>query len=362
MAFSLFILSCGGEMKFADYSAYRWPSPPEKTRIKLENVIFSDLDFRKPTLSEKIFGREASFNFLKPHGVAADKRGNIYVSDSGRNTVDIINVEAGTLGTLASPSGYALPLGLAYNDEMDWLAIADADRKTVVVMDAEKRELVLIVGQKGGLDRPVAAAIDAVRQRIYVADVGVHKIRVFDFSGNFLFAIGEKGTGPGKLYFPSGLKVDKDGNIVVVNSMNFRFDIFDPEGKHIKSIGQHGDRPGMFARPKDVAIDSGGRIYVTDAALNNFQVFDRKGNVYIFIGYGGDAPGSFNNLFAIFIDKKDRIYVTDQINRRVQIFQHIAYPGEPDITNATAPESEEAEAPLEEKPAGGAGKPSKQGK
>lgn len=336
---AVFALSCASARKEPDYSKSVWPPPPEKTRVKLLKVITTDADFRKPSFTEKLFGIEAFFSFKKPHGIAVDKRGNIYVSDSISNNVVVMNVEEGTFGFLDSPFGHALPLGLAYDEKMDWLAIADAKQKHVVVMDAAKRTLVVQIGQKGEFQRPVAAAFDADRQRIYVADTEMHKIRVFDFEGKFISDIGEKGGSPGKLYYPTGIKVDKDGNILVVNSFNFRFDIFEPGGKFVKSIGEHGDLPGMFARPKDLAIDSEGHIYVTDAAFNHFQIFDKNGNVYLFVGGGGELPGYFLNPQGIFIDPKDRIYVTDQVNKRVQIYQYVSYPGE-DITNAVSPEAE----------------------
>jgi|GEM_PF-199896 DNA-binding beta-propeller fold protein YncE len=349
IALSVYIVSCGvPQVVRRDYSGYVWPTPPEKPRIQLLNVIATDQDFRKPSMSERLFGEETFFAFRKPHGIVADTRGNIYVSDSALAEVFILNPENGTIRRLFNPYGYSLPLGLAYDDTLNWVAVADAGKKTVYVVDVTRWKLQLVIGQRGEFKRPVAVAFDSARKRIYVADTILHKIRVFDLYGKHLFDIGGKGAAPGKLYFPTGLTVDKEGNLYVVNSFNFRFDIFTPEGKFIKSIGSHGDVIGMFARPKDIALDSEGHIYVTDAAFNNFQIFDKEGRVYLFVGVGGIAPGTFSNIYSIYIDKNDKIYVTDQTNRRIQIFKYISYPEEKMAPIGQKPQTEETPPQIEQ--------------
>lgn len=325
----LFASCAGPKVVVLDRKKYVWPPPPDKPRVKLVDIIATDRDLRTMTFQEKLFGEERRFNFKKPHGVVADKRKNIYVSDTGFHSVFIINRQEGSVEKLFVPGGFTYPVGMAYEENLDWVAIADSGKRTVTVIDASTRKVRFILGnRKKFFRRPAAVAFDYPRQRMYVSDTGSHTIKAFDLQGNHIMDVGQRGSRPGDLYYPIGIVVDKEGRLFVVNSFNFRFDMFNPDGSFVKSIGMHGDRPGMFARPKDIALDSDGHIYVTDAAFNNFQIFDYNGKVYLFVGMGGRAPGAFSNIYSIFIDKNDMIYTIDQTNRRLQIFQYVSYPEE----------------------------------
>jgi DNA-binding beta-propeller fold protein YncE len=322
----LMLMSCGApQVAILDKSKFVWPQPPARPRIRMIDVIITDRDFKKSTMSETLFGETVTFAFRKPHGIVADKRGIIYVSDTGLGTVFTIDLKNGATGKLFNSSGYKLPLGLSYDGTLDWIAVADGVKKIVTVTDLAAKKEKLVLGLDVKFGNPVKAAFDPQRERIYVADTGLHKIWVFDFQGKHIMDIGKKGSAPGHLFFPTGVAVNKEGNIYVVNSFNFRYDIFDPDGKFIRSIGGHGDRPGMFARPKALDFDSDGNVYVTDAAFNNFQIFDKDDTILLFVGLGGTIPGAFQNIYSIYIDKtNDYIYTTDQTNKRIQIFQYIS--------------------------------------
>ena len=53
---------------------------------------------------------------------------------------------------------------------------------------------------------------------IIVSDEGAHNLKVFSIEGHLLTTIGQEGEVPGKFYRPSGIDVDKEGRIVVVDS------------------------------------------------------------------------------------------------------------------------------------------------
>ena len=52
---------------------------------------------------------------------------------------------------------------------------------------------------------------------IIVSDFFAHNLKVFSIEGHLLTTIGQEGEGPGKFDFPTGIDVDKEGRIVVVD-------------------------------------------------------------------------------------------------------------------------------------------------
>lgn len=120
--------------------------------------------------------------------------------------------------------------------------------------------------------------------------------------------------------FPN-LALDKQGQLYVVDTGNWRVQIFSPDFKFVDTFGRQGVQFGDFLRPKGIAIDSYGNVYVVDSDFNNFQVFDSKRRLLMFIGSQGVFPGQFRVPAGIFVDADNNVYVTDQDNKRVVVFK-----------------------------------------
>ena len=52
---------------------------------------------------------------------------------------------------------------------------------------------------------------------IIISDIGAHNLKVFSIEGHLLTTIGQEGEGPGKFIRPTGIYIDKEGRIVVVD-------------------------------------------------------------------------------------------------------------------------------------------------
>lgn len=319
---SLYLFSCI-KIQPVDLSSYVWPKPPEEPSIKLVKVIITDLDVRPLSFTERIFGPEVSFSFGKPYDIAVDKRGIIYVTDDQRKEVVKIDQKKKSISALTNP-GFQWPIGIAYDEVNDLLAVADAQRAVVYVFDAMSGSLKFVIGQKGEFRNPAGVAFDSERGRLYVTDSKNHELKVFDLEGRYITTLATGAREKIGLYFPSDIAVDKEGKIYLIDSLNFRFVVLDPDGNLINAIGEHGDRLGMFARPKGIGVDSEGHIYVSDAAFANIQVFDIEGNTYTYVGSAGYGLGEFLLPLGLHIDKNDLIYVADSYNRRIQVFQYMS--------------------------------------
>jgi len=302
-----------------------WPLPPEEPKIKFVEVLRSDKDVQKEgAWKDALLGEEKNNALVRPYGCATDAEGRIYATDVGRVFVfDKKNRKLSFIGDEANTGKLAVPLGIAISREGK-VYVADSARKRVFIYDA-KWNFVTAFGKAGELDSPTGVAIDEKRGRLFVADAKKHEVMVYSLDdGKLLKTIGGRGEDQGKFNYPTNVLLDKEGNLYVTDTGNFRIQIFDPDGKVIKSIGALGDKPGNFSRPKGIALDSEENLYVVDTAFNNIQVFNKKGDLLIFVGDGGFAPGKFNSPSGLCIDSDDRVIVADGMNARLQVLQYLS--------------------------------------
>src|SRR5581483_1535899 len=111
---------------------------------------------------------------------------------------------------------------------------------------------------------PFGVAVDNERDRVYCTDEWANTISVFDSSGKYITKFGETGSGDGQLLRPAGIAVEKNGNIIVVDSGNNRLQVFSPEGKFLAKCGEAGKGPGQFNQPWGITLDNDGNIWVAD--------------------------------------------------------------------------------------------------
>lgn len=308
-------------------AALAWPVLPENPRIRYLESFGGSMYYAKPVgrnLLEFFVGADPSLGLIKPVGVAADDKGNIYVSDAP-GWVVMLDREQEKVRTIAD-QGQAKPLaatGLGFYNPRRELIICDPGRPAVLVVDPDRNAIKRMFAEP--FSKPVGVAVDEPRDRIAVADSGNHTVVVMSLlTGEVAFTAGGKGTEEGKLYYPAHVAFDSDGKLYVTDTMNFRVQVFDEEGQFVATIGSLGVNPGQFSRPKGLGLDSEGHLYVVDSAFNNVQLFDpENGNLLMVFGAGGQQPGEFQLPHGLFVDKQDRVYVVDQYNHRVQIFEYL---------------------------------------
>lgn len=305
-----------------------WPKPPDEPKIKWVRGLRSELEIKEASTQEKILDaflgeQRRGFALMKPYGVFS-ANGAIYVAEMLGGVVAVFDMKAKNfyfIGSDKGPGKLARPTGIAADRE-GRVYVTDSGQNRVIVFEKGGKYL-LSFGTAKQFSKPSGIAINDHEGRVYVADQKNHKIYVFSKNGNFLFEIGKEGEKDGEFNAPTHIFVDNKNKLYVTDSLNFRIQIFDSNGKFISKFGQIGDGLGMFARPRGVAVDSEGNIYVVDAAFANVQIFDQKGNVLLFFGGSGWTPGKFLFPAGISIDEDDRIYVSDEFNKRINIFQYM---------------------------------------
>lgn len=313
-----------------------WPLPPSPPRIRWVDEIRSVDDVtarKKQGWMERVAGAKPAEDRLalkKPYGVTADAQGRIYVADSGQRAVVIIDKANRKVEMRrGSPSHpLALPVGVAVDDK-GRLFVADAFLHAILCYAPDGKVLSYFGGDR--LERPGGIALDAKRQRLYVADAKAHRVAVFH-SDTYTFDRYIGGPSdprvrePGRFSAPTNVAVNAAGTLYVTDTWNHRIQVFDANGTLIRMFGTHGVKPGQFVRPKGIGIDSEGHVYVADAEFNNFQIFSPEGRVLLAVGSLGNEPGRFALIAGLYVDAENRIYTTEQDQGRVQVFRYLPAP------------------------------------
>lgn len=71
---------------------------------------------------------------------------------------------------------------------------------------------------------------------IYALDFKEQKIKVFDDSGQFIRAFGEKGQGPGELQMPAGIHLAPGNKLAVDDALAKKMVYFTKEGKYVRNV------------------------------------------------------------------------------------------------------------------------------
>jgi DNA-binding beta-propeller fold protein YncE len=322
-----------------DTSKLVWPPPPLQPRVRFITQVTGELDMigkvqnTKATFLERAAGvsiaPEERPKMIKPYGVAVDSLGRIYVSDTFSNKIFVFDLENKKLGFRGdkAPANLALPGGLAVDDQ-DRLFVADSASHQITCFEPNGR-VEGVFGSKQ-LGRPSGVAVDNPLHRLYVADADKKRIAVFSTEEGFKFLryMGDPKTDKteeeGQLFTnPNSIAVDPDGLIYVTDAISARVVVLDPDGNFVRMFGKRGDGPGNFARPKGIAIDSDGNIWVADAQLHRLQALSPTGAPLMVLGGLGTRPGEFTVLAGLTIDKRHRILAVDQVSSRIEIFQYI---------------------------------------
>jgi uncharacterized protein (TIGR03437 family) len=243
-------------------------------------------------------GAPTSAELSSPLGLALDSSNNLYIVDSVNERIR--KISGGAINTVAGngTGGYA----------GDGSAATSAE-----------------------LLNPGAVALDS-SGNLYIADTSNHVIRMVTTGGTISTFAGNNTGGyagdggpaiDAELDFPTGVAVDKSGNVYIADSANNV--IREVSGGNINTI--IGGFPGQFLNdPESVLVDSFGNIYISEQSGYRISKFS-NGNLTVLagngsIGFSGDnGPGtsaSLNEPTGIALDAQGYLYICDTINSRIR--------------------------------------------
>ena len=262
--------------------------------------------------------------FMWPMACALDSQTNVYVTDEYLHRITVFNKDGDYLshwGTHGSGDGELdHPAGIAIRDDVVY--VVDSRNHRVQKLTLDGRYISQFGGHgsdDGQLDTPWGICLDK-DGNIFVADWRNDRIQSFTNDGQWLASFGRPGTGgdasimkahggirvvPQPVGFfnrPSGVAVDKDGDIYVADWLNNRVQVLTPEGRFITeftgdaSLSKWGktkieSNPDMIRQrngvrdftpekvlwgPVAVKVDDTGRVIIADTVRHRFQVYQKN--------------------------------------------------------------------------------------
>jgi serine/threonine protein kinase/sugar lactone lactonase YvrE len=231
--------------------------------------------------------------FWSPFGIALDNAGDIFVADTGNNTIRKIS-PAGIVTTIAGLAGQAGSddgVGSAARFRNPWdvavdntgnVYVADMSNDTIrkITPDGRVHTFAGQAGMTGNTDgwgnsarfnNPFGVAVDS-SGNVYVSDTANNSIRKITVGRVVTTLAGAPGNagkidgngGDARLWSPQGLTVDSAGNIYVADTGNNTIRKITPMGV-VTTIDLSADTDKTpLNGPGGVAVDSNGNLYVAD--------------------------------------------------------------------------------------------------
>jgi sugar lactone lactonase YvrE len=266
-----------------------------------------------------------------PEGIAVDKDGNLFVSDTVNRRIRRVDAHTGIIATYAgtgetgvnaenTPALRAKFLRLARIavDRSGNVYVADSPSHRILIIDTARNLRTFAGTGKSGfsgdhgpanranLSFPEGLAVSA-NDELYFADVGNHRVRRIDLRTSVITTVagtGEKGfSGDGgpaieaRLWSPGRVWVDHNGNVLIADILNARIRRVDARTGVIETIAGTGDwgdgslaRDAILSVPGDV-VYSGGKVYIADYGTRRVRCVDLATGIISTVAGGGTRTG-----------------------------------------------------------------------
>jgi uncharacterized protein (TIGR03437 family) len=310
-----------------------------------------------------------------PQGMAFDPNGNMYIADSRNNRIRQVSTSGiittfagnGTVSPGGGPSAYGdggpatsaqlhLPMGVAVDQYFN-VYIADTGDNTIRQVTADGN-IATIAGDSfpsyqgdaglaiaAELHNPEDVAVDS-SGNIYIADTANAYIRKVTTDGNINYiagdgSIGYSGDGgyatSADLIAPFALAVDSSGNVYFAENGDSRIRRIDAKSLDISTVAGNGTNgfsgDGSTAinaemnSPTGLALDSAGNLYIADSLNCRIRKVTSGGNISTIVGngtlsYSGDgglaSQAQLNAPQGVAADAAGNLYVADTLNNVVR--------------------------------------------
>jgi DNA-binding beta-propeller fold protein YncE len=281
------------------------------------------------------FGDSGSGNgeFNDPFGIAIDEDGFLYVTDTGNTRVQIFDQNGGfedEFGTQGNgQEQFQTPLGIGVNENSGGdlrIIVADPDMNDLsrrLRRFNENGGLISEIG-RNALTEPTGVGIDADGNIWVVDNVGDGEVFLYDEDG--VFEASWTPSGNGELDNPQGIAVfeDDDDNATYVyiadtgNNRVVKFEYVDNSADGLEFVddaGSSGSGNSNFNQPTGIAVDECGNVWVADRINNRIQQLDKN------LNFESRFSSSLDRPTGVAINPNgNRLYVVNNNGNSVSIF------------------------------------------
>ncbi len=309
-------------------------------------------------------GARTDARFFIPLGLSFYP-GGLVISDSYNHSIRKLTIASGEVATLAGSPGnfgredgigsdarFNYPSGVAVHDSGD-VYLADSRGNTIRRI-SPLGEVVRVAGAASGgdayidgpaetqsLNYPHGLAV-APDRTVYFCEMQRHTIRVLRPDGSVSMLAGREGlagsadgTGDAARFnFPSGIALDRDGNLFIADSNNHVIrriaagtsNVTTFAGLALAAGSEDGTTNARFRFPDGVATDSEGSVYVADTSNHTIRKITPAREVTTLAGLpqaDGAANGSgsaarFSYPIALAVDSSGTVFVVDANNMTIR--------------------------------------------
>jgi sugar lactone lactonase YvrE len=314
-------------------------------------------------------GPAINAKFKTPASLAFDTKGNLYVADRENHRVRKIDTK-GHISTFAGTgeAGFSGDGGPAEKAQLNLPSGVVADKKGNIYISDRSNDRIRVVNKKGiirtyagsgvagfqgdagpalkaQLDKPFGITLDKAGN-LYIADRNNNRVRKVSPDGIITTVAGDGGfffmgdNGPAyraSVAAPTGVAVDKKGNLYIADRNNNRIRVVDKFGmiRTVAGTGQQGyngdsevARETNLYLPFGLAIASNDDLLVIDRSHYRIRRISPKsgkvetvaGNgLKLFAGDGGPATGATLSFpHGMVVDKDDNLIFSDKGHFRIR--------------------------------------------
>ena len=270
------VVGCAGGPKPAQEAATSVPVPSSLTLDR--------------TVSGPVFGRPLK----APEAIAVDKRGSVYLLDSGNKRVVWYNQElvpvrdfsgqGSETGKLNDPRGLCIDPGRnVWISDYGSKRLLGCNGQLEFATEIEFRDET----DEFRLGRPGSLAVTNFGE-FWVADLDNHRIAVLDQVGQIGQLVGDAGSPGGQLFEITKVIADSHDRIYVCDRGDQRIVVYDDRGGLVTEI-----KHSALADPVSIALDAHGRVWVLEQETGKLHCFDKDGRYLSSVGpiiSGADQP------------------------------------------------------------------------
>ena len=195
------------------------------TDAEVHSIFHFKIETNFPLVAKRGTEGRIVGKFNSPRNLTISNNGDVYVADYNNNRVQILNSSILHPRTL-TPQRIESPLDIKLTADEVYVLCDDNPCVHVFSHAGERLRSLISRGVQMQVTCSLFFCLDSA-ENIIMSDYLSHRIKIFTKERNLLTTIGEEGERPGMFFYPRGLAITKELNLVVVSrNKNFRLQIF----------------------------------------------------------------------------------------------------------------------------------------